>query len=79
MTKRGEDTKGRTSTKHKDGSEEKLPHMLRLPGFLIEEEIGLGDVVKHMTSAVGIRPCSGCLRRAATLNRWVVLSNRNRR
>jgi hypothetical protein len=49
-------------------------HRLRLPGFVIEEEIGLGDVVKRATYAMGIKPCSGCEKRAASLNRWMVLS-----
>jgi hypothetical protein len=46
-------------------------HRVRLPGFLIEDEVGLGDVVKRATSAVGITPCSGCEQRAERLNRWV--------
>jgi hypothetical protein len=45
-----------------------------LPGFLIEEEIGLGDVVKRATYAMGIKPCGGCEQRAAALNRWMVFS-----
>jgi hypothetical protein len=44
---------------------------VRLPGFVKDEEIGLGDVVTRATYSVGIRPCSGCGRRAAALNRWV--------
>lgn len=40
---------------------------LRLPGFL-RDEIGLGDLVKKGTRAVGIRPCGGCERRARRLN-----------
>jgi hypothetical protein len=44
---------------------------VRLPGFLIEEETGLGEVIKHATSSAGIRPCGGCQKRAAALNRWV--------
>jgi hypothetical protein len=47
------------------------PHRVRLPGFLIEDEIGLGDVIKHATYAIGIAPCGGCEQRAQTLNRWV--------
>ena len=47
------------------------PHRVRLPGFLIEEEIGLGDVIKKVTYAVGIKPCAGCEKRAAALNRWM--------
>jgi hypothetical protein len=48
-------------------------HTLRLPGFLIEEEVGLGDLIKRTTSAFGIRPCGGCERRAAILNRWLTI------
>jgi hypothetical protein len=47
------------------------PHRVRLPGFLIEDEIGLGDVIKRATYAVGITPCGGCEQRAQKLNRWV--------
>jgi hypothetical protein len=56
------------------------PHRVRLPGFLIEEEkeIGLGDIVKRVTTAFGIKPCGGCERRAAALNRWVVFTGRVR-
>jgi hypothetical protein len=47
---------------------------VRLPGFLRDEEIGLGDVVKRMTYAAGIRPCGGCEKRAAALNRRVIFT-----
>ena len=47
------------------------PRRVRLPGFLIEEEIGLGDAIKRMTYALGIKPCGGCEKRAAALNRWM--------
>jgi hypothetical protein len=50
------------------------PHRVHLPGFLIEEEMGLGDAIKRVTSSVGVKPCGGCQRRAATLNRWIVFS-----
>lgn len=49
------------------------PHRLNIPGF-IREEIGLGDVLKRVTSAFGIKPCSGCQRRAQALNRWLVFA-----
>lgn len=49
-------------------------HRVRLPGFLIDEEIGLGDAIKRMTYALGIKPCGGCEKRAQTLNRWVRFS-----
>src|SRR5215469_11574743 len=35
--------------------------------FVVEEEIGLGDLVKRATDAMGIKPCSGCEKRAAAL------------
>jgi hypothetical protein len=50
------------------------PHRVRLPGFLIKQEIGLGDVVKRATHTIGIKPCGGCEKRASALNRWMVLS-----
>ncbi len=53
---------------------ERRPHRVRLPGFLIEEEIGLGDLIKKTTYAMGIKPCGGCEKRAATLNRWMTFS-----
>jgi hypothetical protein len=53
------------------------PFRVNLPGFIKEEEIGLGDVIKRVTYAVGIAPCGGCERRAAALNRWLVFSRRH--
>ena len=50
------------------------PYRVRLPGFVSDEDIGLGDAVKRMTFAMGIRPCGGCERRAAVLNRWMVFT-----
>jgi hypothetical protein len=49
------------------------PIRVRLPKFLIEEEIdlGLGEVIKRATYAIGIKPCAGCERRAASLNRRI--------
>jgi hypothetical protein len=49
---------------------------MHLPGFISDEDIGLGDVVKRITYAVGIRPCGGCEGRAAALNRWMTFSGR---
>ena len=63
----------------KDGNhqeKERPAHRLRLPGFLANEDVGLGDAVKRMTYAVGVRPCGGCEQRAATLNRWLAFSGR---
>lgn len=52
------------------------PRRMRLPGFIADEEIGLGDVIKRATSYFGMQPCAGCDRRAATLNRWMAFTNR---
>jgi hypothetical protein len=53
---------------------ERQPYRVRLPGFIADEEIGLGDVIKRATYAMGIKPCGGCEHRAAALNRWMVFS-----
>lgn len=54
---------------------ERQPYRVHLPGFITEEEIGLGDAIKRATSAFGIAPCEGCAQRAAMLNRWMVFSS----
>ena len=56
--------------------QEAKPYRVRLPGFITQDEIGLGDVIKRTTYSLGIKPCGGCYRRAATLNRWLVFSGR---
>jgi hypothetical protein len=53
---------------------DRQPRRLRLPGFLVEEEIGLGDAIQRMTYFMGIPSCGGCQKRAAALNRWMTLS-----
>lgn len=55
---------------------ESAPYRVRLPGFISDKEVGLGDVIKRATYAVGIKPCGGCARRAAALNRWMVFSGK---
>jgi hypothetical protein len=50
------------------------PYRVRLPGFISDEDIGLGDLIKRATSAIGVRPCGGCERRATTLNRGLSFS-----
>jgi hypothetical protein len=54
--------------------ERKAPRHVRLPGFVLDEEIGLGDVIKRVTYAVGIRPCGSCEQRAGRLNQWMVFT-----
>ena len=60
--------------KNKDRAAKAQPYRLRLPGFVRYEEIGLGDAVKRMTYAMGVRPCGGCEARAAAMNRWMVFT-----
>lgn len=55
---------------------ERRPYQVRLPGFISAEDVGLGDVIKRATQAVGVKPCGGCQRRAAALNRWLTFSGR---
>ena len=50
------------------------PYRVRLPGFISDEQVGLGDVVGRITYGAGIKPCGGCGRRAAALNRWMVFT-----
>jgi hypothetical protein len=35
---------------------------------------GLGEVLKRLTTAFGVRPCAGCARRAEALNHRVIFS-----
>ena len=52
------------------------PYTVRLPGFISDADVGLGDVITRATYSVGIKPCGGCAKRAAALNRWLVFSGR---
>jgi hypothetical protein len=63
-------------TQHNARSAANQPYRVRLPEYILEQEIGLGEVVKRATSSIGIRPCGGCERRVAVLNRWFVFSGR---
>jgi hypothetical protein len=55
---------------------DRRPYRVNIPGFLHDGEVGLGDMVKKVTYALGIKPCGGCHRRAATLNSWMVFSGK---
>jgi hypothetical protein len=61
-------------TKGKSTYQEPPRYHVRLPGFVVSEQVGLGDAVTRVTRAVGIRPCGGCARRAASLNQWLRFS-----
>lgn len=69
---------GTSENKDSQDQSEHQPHRVHLPGFITDEEIGLGDVIKRATSYIGIKPCGGCQRRAAALNRWLVFTKRAR-
>jgi hypothetical protein len=47
----------------------KSTYRLKLPQFIIQESVGLGEVIKRGTTALGIRSCQGCEQRAAQLDR----------
>jgi hypothetical protein len=51
---------------------------LRRMGFISTKQIGLGDLINRGTSLIGIRPCAGCQRRAATLRRRLLPGGRLR-
>ncbi len=57
-----------------DAEQETQPLRVRLPGFVSDEDIGLGDALKRVSYMVGIKPCGGCDKRAAALNRWMLFS-----
>ena len=62
------------ATARPDNEPEPKPYRVRVPGFITEEDVGLGDVIKRVTYAMGIKPCGGCEKRAAALNRWMRFS-----
>jgi len=49
---------------------------IRVPFRTDKPPIGLGDVVKKVTTTMGFRPCSGCQRRAEAMNRMVQFTGR---
>jgi hypothetical protein len=56
---------------------ENKPYRIRLPGFVSDKDIGLGDVIKRATYAIGIKPCGGCERRASALNRRMIFTGKH--
>jgi hypothetical protein len=64
----------RTESHDRPGVGDQVAVRMRLPGFVREEQIGLGDVVKRVTYAFGIKPCSGCEARGAAMNRWMAFT-----
>lgn len=60
----------------KESSGNKRSARVRLPNFVSDDDIGLGDLVSRVTRTVVHRPCQGCERRAEALNRWLLFSGR---
>ncbi len=58
---------------------QRQPYRVRLPGFISDEDTGLGDAIKRITYTIGIKPCGSCEQRAAALNRWLTFSGRHSR
>jgi hypothetical protein len=51
-------------------------HKVRIPGFSADTEVGLGDLIKRVTTMAGIPPCGHCSDRATVLNNWLLFSGR---
>jgi len=51
----------------------KVPRPIRIPIPLVRRPLGLGQAIKRLTVAVGVRPCGGCGQRARALDRRVVI------
>jgi len=62
------------ATDERETEERGSSYRVRLPGFVADRSIGLGDAVSSATRALGFHPCGGCAQRAAALNRWVVFT-----
>jgi len=62
--------------KKKASPERVKPHQIRLPEFILVKPIGLGDAIKQATTSMGIKPCSGCQKRAEALNRRLIFSKK---
>ncbi len=64
---------------HEDeGNPKRARRTVRLPVFVSDEPVGLGDAIKHATSTIGIKPCGGCAQRAAWLNSRVAFTGRRK-
>jgi hypothetical protein len=68
---------GPVATTHPDLTAARIRQIPGNNGGMCRQPMGLGDVVKRVTYAMGIKPCGGCETRAAALNRWMVFSGRH--
>lgn len=58
----------KSADKRAESTTDGQPVRVRVPRFVKDEDVGLGDFVMRVTSSMGIKPCGGCQRRAAWLN-----------
>lgn len=70
------ESKDAGNLRHSDGTDS--PRTVRLPGFIVDHDVGLGDAIKYATSSLGFHPCGGCQERAAKMNKWLVFTGSNR-
>jgi hypothetical protein len=70
------DTSAKGSADDANAGGEGARHRVRLPRFIVHEPVGAGTVVKRLTNAAGVKPCAGCERRAARLDRWLRIEPR---
>jgi hypothetical protein len=68
------DEQEKVAASAKEPKDQSQPYRIRLPGFIKDEDVGLGDVVTRAAYSLGIRPCGGCTQRAAALNRRVIFT-----
>ncbi len=64
----------RTGKELPSGESIREPYRKHFSRDLDDKDVGFGDILKRATSAIGIKACGGCERRAAALNRWLVFS-----
>lgn len=50
---------------------EKAVKSIRKHCLISSKSSGLGDVISKITGLLGIKPCDGCKRRQALLNKWM--------
>jgi len=69
-------TNSKDSNERRTEGSNRASHHMRLPGFVSDEDIGLGDIIQRATSYIGIQTCGGCKQRQIALNRWLNFSGR---
>jgi hypothetical protein len=50
----------------------RIPRPIRIPVPGLRTGVGLGQAVKKVTTSLGVRPCGGCEKRAAAMDRRVM-------